>query len=277
MALRMPVSTDNAPAAIGPYSQAIRTGPPAVLLGPGPARPVERRARQGGRRGARRGAASRTSGGVRGRRRLAVPGGPLHRLPDRHGRLRARERGLRRVLRSEEDPPARVAIGVPRCRRARTSRSTRSSRSRSRAAAPASTSRWSPRSTSARRRSSASCTSTKRVYSGGEAEPDRVRAAEVRDHLGALDERAADRPGLVVANAHVAAAPRRVARAAELEAERREPGVVQLDEVGGERLRLGPQAADAGLATSLAPSSIATSAGTFGVPARKPRTPGSGS
>jgi 2-iminobutanoate/2-iminopropanoate deaminase len=26
MALRMPVSTDNAPAAIGPYSQAIRTG-----------------------------------------------------------------------------------------------------------------------------------------------------------------------------------------------------------------------------------------------------------
>src|ERR671916_2335228 len=39
-----------------------------------------------------------------------------------------------------------------------------------------------------------------------ESEPDRVRAAEVRDHAGPLDQGAADRPGLGVRDADVAAA-----------------------------------------------------------------------
>ena len=48
-----------------------------------------------------------------------------------------------------------------------------------------------------------------------DAEPDRVRAAEVGDDVRALDQRAADRPGLVVADRDVRAAARRVARRAE--------------------------------------------------------------
>ena len=49
-----------------------------------------------------------------------------------------------------------------------------------------------------------------------------------------------------------AAAPR-VARAPELEAERREPGVVQLDQVCRELLGLGPYAFDSGLRDQLCP------------------------
>ena len=74
----------------------------------------------------------------------------------------------------------------------------------------------------------------------------------------------------VVANAHVGAAPGRIARAPQLEAERRKPLVMKLGRVGGERLGLRPQPVDAGLGDDFAPSSIATSAGTFGVPVRKP-------
>ena len=48
-----------------------------------------------------------------------------------------------------------------------------------------------------------------------DAEPDRVRAAEVGDDVGALDQRAADRPGLGVAQRDVRAAARGVARRAE--------------------------------------------------------------
>ena len=61
-------------------------------------------------------------------------------------------------------------------------------------------------------------------------EPHAVRAAEVRDDVGALDQRAADRPRLRVVQGHVRAAPRRVARRAEREAERRQPLVVQADQ-----------------------------------------------
>ena len=60
-----------------------------------------------------------------------------------------------------------------------------------------------------------------------DAEPDRVRPAEVGDHVRALDQRAADRPRLGVAERDVRAAARGVARRAELEAERRQPLVVQ--------------------------------------------------
>ena len=42
-----------------------------------------------------------------------------------------------------------------------------------------------------------------------------------------------------------------VARAPELEAERREPGVVELDGIGGERLGLGAQAVDSRLSHEL--------------------------
>ena len=45
-----------------------------------------------------------------------------------------------------------------------------------------------------------------------DAEPDRVRSAEVGDDVRALDQRAADRPRLRVGDRDVGAAPHRVAR-----------------------------------------------------------------
>ena len=80
-----------------------------------------------------------------------------------------------------------------------------------------------------------------------DAEPDGIRAAEVGDDAGAVDQRARDLPGLRVAQRDVGAARGGVARRAEREAERREPGVVQGDDQLGQRDRLAVQRGDAGL------------------------------
>ena len=84
---------------------------PAVLLGPGRARPASRRARRRDRRRAGRAAACRTS-----RRSCAAPAArrwPTRcgcRLPHRHGRLREVNEVYGAFF--PGDPPARVAIGV---------------------------------------------------------------------------------------------------------------------------------------------------------------------
>jgi hypothetical protein len=67
-----------------------------------------------------------------------------------------------------------------------------------------------------------------------QAEADRVGAAEVRDHPGTLDQGPADRPRLGVGEAHMPPAPGRVARAGELEAERGQVLVAQVDRELGE-------------------------------------------
>ncbi|MCK7478267.1 MAG: Rid family hydrolase [Candidatus Moduliflexus flocculans] len=55
------ISTQAAPAAIGPYSQAHPGGRPPVRVGPDPARPGDRRARSTATSRPRRAASSRTS------------------------------------------------------------------------------------------------------------------------------------------------------------------------------------------------------------------------
>ncbi len=69
-----------------------------------------------------------------------------------------------------------------------------------------------------------------------EPEADRVRATEVGNHIGSLDQRATELPRVDVAKRDVATPQRRLARGAELEPERREPRVVQLDDEPRQRL-----------------------------------------
>ena len=104
-----------------------------------------------------------------------------------------------------------------------------------------------------------------------DAEPDRVRAAEVRDDVRALDQRAADRPRLA-GGASETCEPRRAGSRGEprLEAERREPLVVERDDQLGQARSTsrGARSMPAS-AVSVTPSSTAASARIGGVPARK--------
>ena len=87
-----------------------------------------------------------------------------------------------------------------------------------------------------------------------EAEADRVWSAEVRDDARALDQGAADAPRLLVSERDVRAAPGRVARRAEREAERCEPLVVELDRVLGQRSRVASIASMPASAVSSTPA-----------------------
>ena len=60
-----------------------------------------------------------------------------------------------------------------------------------------------------------------------DAEAHRVRHAEVRDDVGSLDQRPADRPGLGVVEGDVRPATGSVPRRADLKAQRGEPLIVQ--------------------------------------------------
>ena len=128
------------PAAIGPYSHGVVAGGLLFCSGQLPLDPDTGELVEGsiGDQARALPGQPRRDLHVRGRR----PGRrcALHRLPDRHGRLRRRQRGLRRVL---PRPTRRRASRTPSppCRRVRRSRSTRSSRCR--------TERWAP--TQARR------------------------------------------------------------------------------------------------------------------------------
>ena len=200
MALRQSVSTDAAPEAIGPYSQAIRSGSLLFCSGQIPLDPssgelVKEDIEGQARRCLENLAAVCEAAGALARRRRA-----LHGLPDRHERLRARERG--RTGRSSRDPIHRPAwrSAWRRCRRAPTSRSTRSSRSSQvTRSGPPSTSRCSPRSTRAAQALEGVVDVGETRVERWQAEADRVGTAEVGDHLGPLDQGAADRPGLGVA------------------------------------------------------------------------------
>ena len=88
-AVRQAVSTESAPAAIGPYSQAIRAGHVAIRVGPDPARSGDGGP---GRRGHRRPDTPRLrqpSRNPRGWRRILRSRRPHDGLPGRHERLPA--------------------------------------------------------------------------------------------------------------------------------------------------------------------------------------------
>ena len=123
MALRMPVSTDNAPAAIGPYSQAIRTGSLLFCSGQVPLDPSSGELVKEDVEGQARRCLENLSAVCEAALSQAVRCTVY--LTDM-GDF-ARERGARSS--SARRTGGAVAVGVPRCRRARTSRSTRSSRS----------------------------------------------------------------------------------------------------------------------------------------------------
>jgi hypothetical protein len=101
----------------------------------------------------------------------------------------------------------------------------------------ASTRWWSPRDEVARAARRLDHVGVARVERR-EREADQAAAvvgAEVGDHGGALDERPADRPGVGVAERDVPAAAGGVARRGQREPQRRQPGVVGLDEQVGQR------------------------------------------
>jgi hypothetical protein len=94
---------------------------------------------------------------------------------------------------------------------------------------------------------------------------------------GALDERPADRPGVGVAERDVPAAAGGVARRGQREPQRRQPGVVGLDEQVGQRRVFAAIAAMPACAVSWAPDSTAARPRITGVPARKRSIPSTGS
>jgi len=94
--------------------------------------------------------------------------------------------------------------------------------------------------------SMASQTSVNRVLRGG-SEPEPARGPVVADDPG-LDEGLADPPRLGVAQADVRPPPGGIPRRGQHAAERRQPGVRQVDEVAGQQDPFGAQRMDARLA-----------------------------
>ena len=206
MALRQAVSTDKAPEAIGPYSQGIRSGSLLFCSGQIPLDPstgeivkedVEGQARRCLENLA---AVCEAAGGS-----LADAVRCTVYLTDMGDFARVNE--VYGSFFEGAEPPARVAIGVaalPEGRRRRDRRDRRAlaghggARSDA-AAARCRRSRWSPRSTRVAQALERVVHVHEARVERRHAEPDRVRPAEVGDHLRALDQRPADRPGLVVA------------------------------------------------------------------------------
>ena len=110
-----------------------------------------------------------------------------------------------------------------------------------------------------------------------EAEAHHVGRAEVWQHPGALDQRAADPPALGVGERDVPAAAGGVARRVEAKAERREPRVVQLDRERGQRPGLVGDPGDARLGDQLERGLHGHQPRDVGRSGQEAATPGSGS
>ena len=119
----------GAPDAVGPYSHAVKAGRPAVLLRPDPAGPGDQQLVEGDDRRPHPALPGQPRRRLRRRRRRPQAGRAHGHLRHRHGGVRGGQRGLRRLLRRRARRRARPSAS-PRCRSARTSRSTPSSRSR---------------------------------------------------------------------------------------------------------------------------------------------------
>ena len=125
--MRQAVSTEAAPKAIGPYSQAIRAGALLFVSGQIPLDPATGVTRRWGHRRPDTPRLRQPQGHPRGWRRITRPRRPNDGLPCRHERLRRDERGLRDVL-LVPGAGARNRPGRASARKTRASRSTSSRR-----------------------------------------------------------------------------------------------------------------------------------------------------